>query len=307
MKKRILRRILALMMASILLLLCGCASIEEGEAVLNEELEQFMACIEANDKEGVAELAYNQEFGENLKDVFDDLSAYWPAKAGDTYTRQSIHVNIKNGAKLIQGQYLVESAGKNYVVDIAYTEDANGAGITMLYANLSEDLAAATTPTGTLQTAAENNLLQWCLLVLWLAFIGFAIFTVVDILRKKPRLYGLWIAAAVVFLSVGLQISDSNLRFNWVIAILNRSQWLKYPDGTNIFALGLPVGAISYWCIRGNLLRQKKAREAAQAAYYAQFRPMPPQEQSFQTPESPVSEVPAPEEPQTEEENKKSE
>ncbi|MBE6931954.1 MAG: hypothetical protein E7464_01045 [Ruminococcaceae bacterium] len=301
MKKSILKKILALMMTAALLLLCGCASIEEGGAVLDEKLEQFMACIEANDKEGVAELAYNLEFGDNLKDVFDDLSAYWPAKAGDTYTRQSFHVTIRNEAKIYQGQYLVASAGESYVVDIAYVEDDNGAGITMLYANLSEDLAAATTPTGTLQTAAENSFLQWCFLVLWLIFIGFAVFTIVDIIRKKPRLYGLWIAAAVVFLSVSLQISDSNLRFNWVIAILNRSRWLKYPDGTNIFSLGLPVGAIVYWCMRGSLLRQKKAREAAQAAYYAQFQPTAPQEQSFQAPEAPADEISAAEHPPVEE------
>jgi len=273
MKKSILKRILALVMAAILLLLCGCASIKEGGAFLDGKLEQFMACIEANDKEGAAELAYNQELGKNMTDAFDGLAAYWPAKASDAYTRQSINVTIRNTAKIYQGSYLVESGGEEYIVDITYAEDENGVGITMLYANLSADVVAATTPTGTLQTAAENTPLQWCFLALWPICIAFVIFTIVDILRKKPRYYGLWIAAAVIFLSVSLQISDSNLHFNWLLAILNQSQWLQYPDGANTFTLGLPAGAIAYWCVRGSLLRQKAAKAAAEAAWYAQFQP----------------------------------
>lgn len=284
MKKSGLKRLLALMMAAILLLLCGCASIEEGGAVLDEKLEQFMACVEAKDKEGAAALAYNQEFGESVKDFFDDLATYWPAKAEDTYTRQSTNVTIRNGAKIFKGQYLVESGGENYVVDIAYAEDDNGAGITMLYANLSEDVAAATTPTGTLQSAAENSPLQWVFLALRLIFVGFIIFTIVDVLRKKPKLYGLWIIAALIYLSLSLSLSKTGIRFNFNISILSATEWLKYPDGAITIALGLPVGAIAYWCVRGSLLRQKAAREAAMAAWYAQCQPVP-QEEPFNTPE----------------------
>ena len=284
MKKSILKKLLALMMAAVLLLLCGCGSLEEGGAVLDEKLEQFMACIEANDKAGAAALAYNQEFGASVEDFFDDLAAYWPATAGDAYTRQSTNVTIRNGTKFFKGQYLVESAGKSYVVDLAYTQDENGAGITMLYANLSEDLAAATTPSGTLQSAAENTPLQWVFLAFRLIFIGFVIFTIVDILRKKPKLYGLWVLAALFYLTLGLSLSETGVRFIFNIGILSATEWLKYPDGAIHIALGLPAGAIAYWCVRSSLLRQKAAREAAMAAWQAQFQPVP-QEPPFHNPE----------------------
>ncbi len=283
MKKSIAKRILAAMLAIVLLLLCGCASIEEGGAVLDEKLEAFMACIEANDKEGAAELAYNQEFGKNMHDAFDDIASHWPAKASDSYTRQSLNVTIRNGAKSYQGSYLVESGGESYIVDIAYAEDDNGAGITMLYANLGSEVAAATKPTGTMKTAAQNTPLQWSFLAVRLIFVGFAIFTIVDILRKKPRHYGLWILAAIFYLTVSLRLSGMNVNFHVTFGILASTEWLKYPDGLTNIVLGLPAGAIAYWCVRDSLLRQKAAKAAAEAAWYAQFQPPV---QPYQAPEA---------------------
>lgn len=254
------------MLVGVLLLLCGCASIGEGGAVLDEKLEQFMACIEAKDKEGAAELAYNQEFSENMKDAFDDLAAYWPARAGDAYTRQSINATIRNAAKIYQARYLVETGSEEYIVDIAYAEDENGAGITMLHANLSADVVAATTPTGTLKSGAQNSPIQWCFQAFRLIFVGFAIFTIVDILRKKPRYYGLWILAAIFYLTVSLRFSEMNVNFHLTFGVLSATEWLKYPDGVTTIVLGLPAGAVAYWCVRGSLLRKK-------AAWYAQFQP----------------------------------
>lgn len=273
MKKSLLKRILVLMMAVVLLLLCGCAAMEEGGAVLDEQLEAFMACVEAKDKDGAAELAYNQEFGEDIREFFDGLTDYWPAKAGDVHTRQSLNVTVGNRGKTYKGSYLVASNGENYVVDIAYVEDDNGAGITMLYANLSSDVAAAATPTGTLQSAAQNTPIQWCFLAIRLLFVGFVIFTVVDILRKKPRYYGLWILAALFYLVVRLRLSEMNVNFHITFGILATTEWLKYPDGLTNIVLGLPAGSIAYWCVRGSLLRQKAAKAAAEAAWYAQFQP----------------------------------
>lgn len=134
-----------------------------------------------------------------------------------------------------------------------------------MYAVLSSELAAATTPTGTLQTAMENSPLQWCFLVFWLVCIGFAIFTIVDIIRKKPRYYGLWIVAAVFFLSVSLQLSESSLSNHWMLGILNQSQWLQYPNGANTFTIGLPVCAIAYWGMRNKLLCQKEEAQSTQS------------------------------------------
>ena len=272
MKQPILKRMLVLMMAAALLLLCGCAAVEEGGAVLDEQLEAFMACVEAKDKEGAAELAYNQEYGEDIRGFFDGLTAYWPAKAGDVHTRQSLNVNIGNRGKTYKGSYLVTSNGENYVVDIAYVEDDNGAGITMLYANLSADVAAAATPTGTLQSAAQNTPLQWSFQAIRLLFVGFVIFTVVDILRKKPRYYGLWILVALFYLVVRLRLSEFNVNVHVTFGILAATEWLKYPDGLTNIVLSLPAGAVAYWCVRGSLLRQKAAKAAAEAAWYAQFQ-----------------------------------
>ena len=304
MKNGVIKKLTAAALVCVLILLfSGCAALKEGRAILDDQMEQIMHSIEANDKAAFAKLAHDAQYAQALFNAFDDLATLWPAETQDTYYNLSLNITTANGESAYQGEYLVRSDGKFYTINISYQQDVEGAGITYLRAELCSNPFSMDLPTGTLATAGKNSLPQWLFLLFWLACVGFSVFTIIDVARKQPQYYGLFFLVALAFVSVSLSFSATNFHLNWSISILGVSRWLQYPNGGHTFVLSLPIGAVAYWCMRKSLLRQK-AEKSAQAAYYAQFQPIVPQKQTFHAPVEFASTEPLPEEPNEEYENR---
>ena len=105
----------------------------------------------------------------------------------------------------------------------------------------------------------------------------FCLVTIIDIIRKKPRLWGLWILAALFFFGALIEKGPNSLHTGIRLGLLSESGWAKFLDGTNRYQLCLPVGAIAYWIDRKRLLKKKEAPAYAVPVQPAPAQPAPVQ------------------------------
>lgn len=85
----------------------------------------------------------------------------------------------------------------------------------------------------------------------------FIVVTAVDILRKRPRLFGVWLAASLTFIAFQIQAAPANLHVGGNVSWFVFSAFKIYSTGSRRFVFALPVGTIVYWCLRKRLLYQK--------------------------------------------------
>ena len=104
---------------------------------------------------------------------------------------------------------------------------------------------------------AKKSLGQWCFTAFGILSYILCLVTIVDIIRKKPKLWGLWILCALAFLGPQLTTSPNGFQVGVRFGILNLSQWTRHLNETNHFELCFPIGAIIYWCRRRQLLAKK--------------------------------------------------
>ncbi len=261
------RRIGCVFLAFLLLALCGCglirdtkASIDSATVEMDELLVQFMTCIENNDMEGAAALAYD---GDALRRDFAALREYWPARSTDEYELKDLNVNRniagpEESNTTVRAVYLVKTGGEDYQVVLVKMRDANGDGLLSLKADRVQELMDhGEEPLTGHDPLPGKTLGQWCFVGLSVLCFLFCLFTVIDIIRKKPKLYGLWILIALVFFGGYLYRSAGGIQTGIRFGLLNASEWIRYYGGANRFQICLPFGAILYWCLRKNLLKQK--------------------------------------------------
>ena len=106
-------------------------------------------------------------------------------------------------------------------------------------------------------TFPENSPFQWFVLILAIPEYIFILLTIIDILRKHPRLFGVWICAALTFFCFRVLVAPNGFRAGGGILFFPLSFFKIYSDGARKFVLTIPVGAIVYWCMRKKLLAKK--------------------------------------------------
>lgn len=65
-----------------------------------------------------------------------------------------------------------------------------------------ELIDAGIEPAGAKLPVAKKTAAQWCLQVYWWLSLGFVVLMAVDVLRKKPKKYGLWLLLTTAFVGV---------------------------------------------------------------------------------------------------------
>ena len=133
--------------------------------------------------------------------------------------------------------------------------NAGGAGLYHFNLNIGAEPVLIS---GGFTTAGANSVLQWIVLLLSVLPYIFVLVTEIDILRKRPRLFGLWLVAALAFFCFQVQISLENFRIAGGVNFFALSAFKIYSTGARNFVLSLPIGTIAYWLLRRKLLAQKK-------------------------------------------------
>ena len=294
------KRFGCLALALLLLLLCGCSlirqsmqNVKEKQAETDALLVQLMTCIQNNDVMGAASLFYDPM---QMQQIFTPITDYWPAKSTDEFESCSFNYNISIPGKEqdhsdVRAVYRVNSNGEDYQVTMVTRRDADSESIVSFnVVRVQELIDAGIEPETSKFPVAKKSLGQWCFTAFWLVSCILCLVTIVDIIRNKPKLWGLWILCALAFLGPQLTTSPNGFQVGVRFGILNLSQWTRHLNETNHFELCFPIGAIIYWCRRRQLLAKKSG-----TAYAVPAQAVPAQTVPTQTvPTQPAPVQPAP-------------
>lgn len=251
---------IATLLLSILLgcLLSGCAGLFKNES-MDQEVTDLITALNADDADQIFQSMYpdtvtREEFDEG----YETIRQFW--EASDDYTFKLVSINTKRnlsnaGSSLVcQAHYYVYTQENSYLFSLTHLSDEGGTGLS--YFNISAS-AEPVLISGGFTTAPENSVLQWGVLIFRILSWLFLIVTIVDILRKRPRLFGLWLAAVLAFVCFQAQISQDSFKAGAGVYFFAMSAFKIYSNGTRIIVLALPVGAAAYWCLRRKLLEKK--------------------------------------------------
>ncbi|MDE5697871.1 MAG: hypothetical protein K2I96_10765 [Lachnospiraceae bacterium] len=238
--------------------LSGCADLLKSED-MDREVENLIQALNEDDADRIFLSMYP---GVVTREEFDKSYAavreIWEPSDGHTTKLRSINTrkNVnKSGDYLIcQAQYYVYTQAQDYTITLTYRCDDNGDGVYQFNLNAGAEPVLVS---GGFTTAGKNSALQWALLLLSVLSYLLIIVTVVDILRKRPRLFGVWLAAALSFIGFWIQAAPASFHVGGSVTWFVFSSFKIYSTGGRQFVFALPVGAIVYWCLRKKLLSQK--------------------------------------------------
>lgn len=266
MKKTLLKRLCCIMLVLLILLLCGCSTLKNAKQALESHsqeiddlLVEVMTCVENHDEQGAKALFYAVDQTWD----FEGITNYWPVHSTDPFEQRDLNytknISGKESQAITSAVYCVHSGSEDYQVTLVKQSDNNGSGIISFnVVSVQELLDAGIEPVGSKLPAANKTSGQWCFLVFWVLALVFVLITIIDIIRKKPKKYGLWIVLALVFIGFQFSAGANNVTTRFLFGILQKSQWVKSSNGTNTLQLSLPIGALIYWILRKTLLKKKE-------------------------------------------------
>ena len=187
---------------------------------LDSQAEELINALNADDEESFTSLLYpSQEV--DTHSFYTQFIDYWEIVNYEDVKLISINVSNRNHSgqsiKGYEGIYQLPRNDEYSNLKIIYTVTDEGSGITDIYLG---------TFNAQTQTASTVNLVSMiiCFVVI--------LVTIVDVIRQRPPMFGVYIVIALLFFSIRI----------------------------NGISLSIPIGAISYWCARKRVLEDKEAR-----------------------------------------------
>ena len=251
---------IAVLLLSVLLccILSGCADLIKSEE-MDKEVANLIEALNEDDADQIFRLMYpgvvtREEFDES----YEEVRKLW--EKSDEYTTKLNSINTRKNFtqsgdfRICQAQYYVYTQAQDYTITLTYRSDGSGDGVYQFNLNVGAEPVLVS---GGFTTAGKNSALQWALLMFSVLSYLFIIVTAVDIFRKRPRLFGVWLAASLTFIAFWVQAVPANLHAGGNVSWFVFSAFKIYSTGSRRFVFALPVGAIVYWCMRRKLLSQK--------------------------------------------------
>ena len=249
-----------MLLLSILLcsFLSGCADLLKDER-MEQEVANLIDALNEDDADKIFLSMYPDAVTREEFDAsYETIRTIW--EKSDDYTMKLCSINTNknfNNSKVsltCQAQYYIYTQDNSYTITLTRLSDDNGDGLSRF------NLVAGAEPvlvSGGFTTAGANSALQWGMLTFCILSYLFVIVTVVDILRKRPRLFGVWLLAACAFLYIQMRLVPSNFHIGGGVFLLAMSAFKIYSNGARNFIAALPAGAVIYWCMRRKLQRLK--------------------------------------------------
>ena len=243
-------------------ILCCCVLTGCADLLKNEDMEQRVVFLIEAFNEDDADRIFLEMYPdvvtrEEFDESYEAVRELW--ETSDEYTIKLKSINTKKNFNpsgdfsICQAQYYVYTQAKDYTITFTYRVDDSGEGLYQFHLNVG---TVPVLVSGGITTAGENSALQWALLIFSALSYLLVIVTVADILRKRPRLYGVWLIAALFFAAFRIQAAPANFHLGGNVALLVLSAFKIYTTGSRNFVFALPVGAIVYWCMRKRLMAQ---------------------------------------------------
>lgn len=211
----------------IALLLSGCAA---DPSILEENKDLFVSCMNDHDPDGLYAIMYPNEISkEELEAGYKSMADLWQeVNAEDVKTiRFSKKTTLAQNKRVTvcQGVYQFPEGLEQYVLYLSYKETDDAKGLTEIRMIPTSQISPSV-------TAAPLSPTVSCIVT-----VCFIIFSIVDVVRKKPRRWGWYIVLCVVVF------------------------WIRF---NNVRYIVLPLGALIYWCIRKKLLAKKAAMKVSE-------------------------------------------
>ena len=213
-----------MMLIVLAMLLSGCtADIPSDVSLLEEQKNLVVSCLNDHDQERLQALLYPVAVSQIDMDAgFQSLMDVWqPVDAEDVKMLQfssQRRTSLNQRITVFQGIYQLPKGMEQYALYLSFAETAGAKGLNEI--NI--------VPVS--QVAVEKKPLS--LTISRIVTVCFIIFSIIDVVRKKPRRYGWYIALCIVLFRINYK------RVRYVV---------------------LPLGALIYWCIRKKLLAKKAA------------------------------------------------
>lgn len=212
------RKKFAVLTAAILcfcLFLSGCGLKSE---TLDAQLDLVLSALNRDDRDAFVALLYPGLGSESdMEEGYRQIREVWIPTERESVKLVRYNFNASSGQKMYQGIYQLPRSDEYGYLEIVYLETAERSGLVGLHMGMIEESQKNTSGIG-----------QWIFTILYLAFV---LFTIVDVVRKKPRKYGWYIVLSFLYFSLRV----------------------------NSFAVTIPLGSILYWCVRRKLLMNKAA------------------------------------------------
>jgi hypothetical protein len=221
----------------------------------HEELAcAFVDALLKNDAEAALPLIDEAHFSrENFETFFKNAGEYvgefssYENKGISDYTKAE-----QNGKPTESATFLFDTDGADFYVGVARV-----VGVEKICG-----LSVYPTETGTITSMGGANALQWLVLILGIATIGFTAFVFVDCVRRKFKSKGTWCAIILLgVLSIGFTVSQAGFAPKAGFGlIISPSSLVTYSLGGYTLSLVIPVGAIAYLVMRKRLLRPEEVQ-----------------------------------------------
>lgn len=238
--------------------LSGCGNLLKNEQ-MDREVERLIAALNEDDADRIFQslhpgIVTREEFDES----YEAIRKIW--QKSYTHTKKLNAINTQKtlgssgNSQICEAQYYVYTPDKFYTINISHLSDDNGDGMGGFYLKVGAEPMLIS---GSFTTAGENSVIQWGILLFGVLSYLLVIITVVDILRKRPRLFGLWLVAVLTFFSFHVQKMPDNFYMGVGVKWFIMPAYNIYNNGSWILILAFPVGVIVYWCLRKKLLASK--------------------------------------------------
>ena len=164
---------------------------------------------------------------------FASICAAWPVHADDEYESAGLNINKSKDADgepvtVVDAVYIIHCDDQDYQAQFSTREDSAGSGLIGFQVDSVQSLIDnGIEPAGGNTPAAGKTPAQWGLTVFWILACVFCLITIIDIVRKKPKLWGLWILIALVFIGFSADKWSGGSRFLARFGLLLSSESLR--------------------------------------------------------------------------------
>ena len=243
--------LLGIMMSFLPLNLMSANGQDTDSAQEDEIAEQYimplLQALQYGDKDQIYEkwVEADREQTKEKEEIFDHLIAVWDGREA---------ISVKRIGKTKRPSQGKTPSGITYQYEATCTYDTVKVEITICDSDQKMDwinIRATPKVTGTLSTWREFNHVQWLMTGVAIVEILFSLFMAYHCIKRKPRLWGLWLALILLVYGGAAFSTIGGLKLTFYIYTLRFPKLLKVQGlGIKIY-FSLPIGAIVYYVKKG--------------------------------------------------------
>ncbi len=255
MKRTAIIILAAAVICAVLLGGCKQAMVDSVDSTQQDEIMAMVFdAVENGDTEVLAQyMSQDYISGDDIQQMADSGSAYIEGTVTD-YKKTGWYINksLDNGVQTttLDLSYNVMTDYDSYVVSTRFIQGANRWELIGFNVIRMKDFKA----NGAIFSFENFDVVQLLMLLLSAASLALMIIAIVACAKSKVRKKALWIVMIVLLhTGVSLAFSPAGFRFNFWILNVTLSSLQKYIDGTRVYNVLVPLGAILFLSLRRKL------------------------------------------------------